>query len=150
MFPKGSPQRFDLEGFMSFKEGDGKEFEWTVFVTLMQLGFKGVRPPKCGTDGGVDMLLESNEPLLFTLRWVVQCKESYIDGPAVDRLWGTMYRQKAQMGILVTNGIAAKKCHTYAKKKFDNRIKIVEGDAWKALEEQSQVRVWSLIHGLKN
>lgn len=120
--------------------GPGKEFEWTVALTLEAAGYKITQFPLPSCDDGVDIKYEIR-PLAglksIGLEGFVQCKESKIGRPDVDQLYGALNRKNSPFGLLVTKGVAspdAKEC----LKSLETRVKLIEGDEWSELEKQRQ------------
>ena len=132
---------------MCFKPGNGKEFEWIVNITLKGLGYKVLRNPLPGNDEGVDILVESSSGPLMTFKSAVQCKESCVRSEDVDRLMGTIERNKTSTGILITKGKATPGARKYARELGD-RIKVIEGDQWREWEEKASVWVWKRLHNI--
>lgn len=123
---------------MEKERSNGKEFEWRVSIMMKALGIRVIQdPPRC-RDEGVDLIVELPTPLGGVYESVVQCKETFIGGEDVDRLFGTMTRKKKPFGILITEGKASPQADKYIRE-LNGRIHLIEQEELIELENKSYI-----------
>ena len=123
---------------MKKERRNGKEFEWRVSIMMKALGIRVLQHPLSCRDEGVDLIVELPTPLGGVYEAVVQCKETFIGGEDVDRLFGTMTRKKKPFGILITGGKASPQADKYIRE-LNGRIELIKGEEFSELEKKSHI-----------
>lgn len=112
---------------------DGKEFEFEVRQLLQLMGFNA-EVTGYSQDGGVDLLAFNPTPLTGG-KCVVQCKaqRAPVGEPVLRDLFGTMYAQGANKGILITTSTFTAAALRFAQGK---PLELIDGTKYRELCEQ--------------
>lgn len=102
----------------------GEGLEQAVGKALEQRGFQ-VQNVRRSKDGGVDVLAVSDDPITGG-RYVVQCKDwtHNVGVDTVRQLLGTVVRENAVQGVLVTTSSFTRQARTEAK---GQRVRLIDG-----------------------
>lgn len=111
----------------------GHEFESLCAELLSRMGF-GVRTTKQSRDGGVDVVLTNESPILGGT-YIVQCKRfsGSVGEPVVRDLYGVVTAERANKGILITTGRFTQDAAAFATGK---NIELIDGAGLLALLSQ--------------
>lgn len=122
----------------------GLEFEKLVSSLLIKMGFD-VTITKQTADGGIDMIVYNDQPLLEGT-YIVQCKRwgSSIGEPIVRDLYGVITAERANKGILITNST-----YTNSAVKFSQGkpIELIDGLKLATLLEKYELMPKEYISG---
>jgi len=108
----------------------GEGLEQAVSKTLEQRGFQ-VQNVRRSKDGGVDVLAVSDDPITGG-RYIIQCKDwsHNVGVDTVRELLGTVVRENAVQGILVTTSSFTQEARAEAK---GQRVRLIDGTDLKQL-----------------
>ena len=104
-------------------------FEEMMGLLFEEMGYENVEVTKRSNDGGIDII--ADVPCGVTkIRTVVQVKrwKNNIQRPTIDQLRGSLYRQKALQGVIITTSNFSEGSKIAASEVVDKPIKTISGE----------------------